>query len=197
MQGFCSIVFCFSVALVFCACSGEVPVPKPKGYFRIDMPKRGYEWYHEGYPFQFERPIYSKVVQNKRYSKSNLMLDMHFPNFNATLHFSYHPLKNDMKKYAQACKNLAMEHRVKATRIIEKRVKNDSTRVHGVVFDIRGNVASSYQFYVTDSIRHFLRATLYFNSKPNIDSTGPSLDYIKTDIDHLISTIRWTEVQTR
>jgi gliding motility-associated lipoprotein GldD len=60
-----------------------------------------------------------------------------------------------------------------------------------LVFDIAGNTASSVQFYLTDSTRHFLRGSLYFYSAPNIDSLRIVVDFIKKDILHLINTTSW------
>ena len=53
------------------------------------------------------------------------------------------------------------------------------------------NVASTYQFWATDSTRHFLRGSLYIDCTPNNDSLAPVLTYIQEDINHLIESIRW------
>ena len=63
--------------------------------------------------------------------------------------------------------------------------------VYGRIYNIGGNAASSYQFYLTDSNKHFLRAALYFENKPNVDSMGIVIDFIKKDVDHLIETFEW------
>jgi gliding motility-associated lipoprotein GldD len=53
------------------------------------------------------------------------------------------------------------------------------------------SAASPYQFYLTDSTRHFLRGSLYFDAIPNNDSLAPVIEYVKTDIQHLFETITW------
>jgi gliding motility-associated lipoprotein GldD len=61
-----------------------------------------------------------------------------------------------------------------------------------MLFDIRGvNVASMYQFYITDSSKHFIRGALYFDHAPNNDSLAPVIEFLKADIDHLIETFTW------
>jgi gliding motility-associated lipoprotein GldD len=61
-----------------------------------------------------------------------------------------------------------------------------------MLFDIRGlGVASTYQFYLTDSIRHFVRGALYFDGPPNNDSLAPVIEFLKLDIDHLLNTFKW------
>ena len=64
------------------------------------------------------------------------------------------------------------------------------------VYDIAGNTASSMQFYVTDSTHHFLRGSLYFNVAPNIDSMKIVVDFLKTDVLHMIQTFKWKNAQT-
>jgi gliding motility-associated lipoprotein GldD len=63
--------------------------------------------------------------------------------------------------------------------------------VYGVKYDIEGNTASAVQFYVTDSVHHFLRGSLYFNLPPQIDSLEPVIKFVEADIDHLINTFSW------
>jgi gliding motility-associated lipoprotein GldD len=64
--------------------------------------------------------------------------------------------------------------------------------MYGIVYEINGmSAASPYQFYLTDSTRHWLRGSLYFDAIPNNDSLAPVIDFVKTDIQHLFETIRW------
>ena len=63
--------------------------------------------------------------------------------------------------------------------------------MYGLIFDIKGDAASEYQFHLTDSTSHFLRGSLYFNTAPNQDSIQPVLDFIKQDIAHLLETFEW------
>jgi hypothetical protein len=44
---------------------------------------------------------------------------------------------------------------------------------------------------MTDTSKNFIRGALYFYASPNADSVKPVVDFIQTDIDHLISTFRW------
>ena len=63
--------------------------------------------------------------------------------------------------------------------------------VYGVLYEIKGNAASSVQFYATDSTKHFLRGALYFNTVPNKDSLAPAIQFVEEDIIHLIETLSW------
>ena len=84
----------------------------------------------------------------------------------------------------------------KANAITQREFADPSHRIFGLVYDIRGaNAASSYQFYVTDSIANFVRGALYFNMVPNNDSLAPVIDFLKKDIEHLINTFRWNNLK--
>jgi gliding motility-associated lipoprotein GldD len=65
--------------------------------------------------------------------------------------------------------------------------------IHGVYFTVGGNVATANQFFVTDSVRHFLRGALYFDATPNADSLGIVNDFLLTDMKHLVNTLRWRQ----
>jgi gliding motility-associated lipoprotein GldD len=80
---------------------------------------------------------------------------------------------------------------VRADAIIEHPFENQENHVYGILYEITGNAASPIQFIVTDSTRHFLRGSLYFNNTPNADSIAPVTAYIESDIRHLIESVNW------
>ena len=61
----------------------------------------------------------------------------------------------------------------------------------GMFFRVGGNAATALQFYVTDSVKHFLRGSLYFGATPNEDSLSVVNDFVQEDMKHLINTLRW------
>ena len=84
-------------------------------------------------------------------------------------------------------------HQVKATNIQDKQVIRQEDRVFGTIFELQGDVATPFQFYLTDSSDHFIYAEILFNSRPNYDSLKPSLDYLRKDLDTLLQTFTWPE----
>jgi gliding motility-associated lipoprotein GldD len=62
-----------------------------------------------------------------------------------------------------------------------------------MLYELSGNTATNFQFYVTDSNHHYLRGALYFNEATNLDSIQPSLAFLKTDILHMLQTLRWQQ----
>ncbi len=63
--------------------------------------------------------------------------------------------------------------------------------VYGTVYEIAGDAASSIQFFLTDSTKHYLRGALYFNAQPNKDSLAPLINFVREDIVVLIESFEW------
>jgi gliding motility-associated lipoprotein GldD len=174
------------------SCGGDDFVPKPRGYFRIDLPKKEYRKYDSACPFTFDYPVYAYVVPDPDPKAEPCWLNIEFPRFKGTLHLSYKVVKNNLFQYFEDAHNFVTKHIPKADEIIPQTVSNDSNHVWGLIYDIEGTgVASSYQFCVTDSAKNYLRGALYFNVVPNNDSLAPVLTFIKKDIDHMVETLRW------
>ena len=86
-----------------------------------------------------------------------------------------------------------MKHISKASGLQEILIEDRAKKVYGIYYDVKGNSASSVQFYLTDSTKHFIRGSLYFYSPPNKDSIAPVLDYLKKDIFHIAWTLKWKD----
>lgn len=165
--------------------------PRPRGYCRIDFPEKNYRIYDSVCPYKFEIPTYSRITQDKHKGAEPCWLNLEFPKFNATIHLSYKEVNNDLSKHLENSHYFANKHQVKATGLDEITIMRDSAKVYGLLFDIAGNTASTLQFYMTDSTKHFLRGALYFNSVPNIDSLKIVVDFLRADVLHMINTTSW------
>jgi gliding motility-associated lipoprotein GldD len=116
--------------------------------------------------------------------------------YHAQLHFSYKVIKDNLKQYLEDSRTLVNKHIPKANAIEQKEYINPGNRVYGLVYEIKGSdAASTYQFYLTDSVSKFVRGALYFNLVPNNDSLEPVIAYLKQDIQHMIDTFRWKELK--
>ena len=182
--------------LLICCCIGcsrqEDYSPKPRGFFRIEFPEKKYEKVETGCPFGFEIPSYS-ILSEEDSHKHPCWKNLDFPQFNARLHVSYLPItqKTPLNQLIEDARTFAFKHTTKATAIDQSAIKNDQPNVSGLQYEISGNTASNYQFYLTDSSKHYFRAALYFNEKPHVDSIAPVLEFIKKDINHLIQSFWW------
>lgn len=197
---FCLLIFAHALALFALAgCGGEtVVVPKPRAYPRIVFPERGYVPFGQhGCPLTFEQPKYAIVEQDTLFfgekPRSDCWFNLTVPALSAKIHCSYEAISSqkDFDELLQDAFTMAQKHNVKASYIEEIPVHRPADRVHGVVFNIDGPAASAYQFYLTDSTRHFLRGALYFDAQARPDSLAPAIEFMKKDVDRLVQTLRW------
>jgi gliding motility-associated lipoprotein GldD len=122
-------------------------------------------------------------------------INIDYPQFKGRLHLSYKEVNNNLVEYLEDSRSLVLKHIPKASAINEQVIANPGAKVFGIEYNIMGSgAASPYQFYITDSTDHFLRGALYFNVPPNNDSLSPIIDFIKEDINHLLSTFQWREL---
>jgi gliding motility-associated lipoprotein GldD len=136
----------------------------------------------------------SKNAQINPYTKQNkpCWFDIRYHNLKATVHCSYDNIKGkNNQDYFEDARDLAYKHVVKSSGIKEYSITDFEQKVYGIIYEISGNTASSYQFYLTDSVNHFFRASLYYDDQVNLDSIAPVTDFLKKDINRITETFRW------
>jgi gliding motility-associated lipoprotein GldD len=189
--------FCFLivfVALVWSSCNQkQVSTPKPKGFFRIVFPQKSYQTFQDNCPFTFKYPSYASVEQDSDFAAPKCWKNLNFKRFNGKIHLTYYDVNsaNTFNEMVENARTLAMKHTIKADAIDQRIIRFPDKKVYGIYYSIDGNTASSVQFFLTDSSKHYLRAALYFNERPAYDSIKPVIQFIKQDIDTLIASFRW------
>lgn len=188
-----SLVLLLIVSLfISCGSGSDAEYPKPRGYFRIDMPEKEYTDFDTTYPYSFRYPVYAEIYPDSDPDTEPYWINIFYPDFNGMLSFSYKKIDNNLYQLSEDARAFANKHIIKANEIRERRVEYPEHRVFGIVYEIEGNnTASPYQFYVCDSTTHFIRAALYFNHIPNNDSVAPIIQRVKEDMDTLLSSLRW------
>ncbi len=181
-------LFVISILISIMSCNDNKTVPRPRGYFRIDVPEKSYKKYEGTCPFMFEIPKYSFIVKNEN---EKCWMDVYFPQNKATVYLTYKEVNDNLNTHLEDSREFVYKHTVKADAIEETKYENDSLKVYGMLYDLKGNTASSVQFYITDSTHHFLRGSLYFYVTPNKDSLAPVISFIREDIIHLIESFEW------
>ncbi len=180
--------------LALAGCGGGDYSPKPKAYLRIDLPERAYILCDtQPLPFTFECSKAAQISIKKRELR-DVWVDIAYPQWNGVAFLTYKQLagKEDLRGQTDTSSRLLEKHYQFASGIDERGYEDAEHKVYGTVWHLRGSkVASTYQFFATDSARHFLRGALYINSVPNNDSLAPVLEYMQRDIDHLVETLRW------
>ncbi len=187
-----SIILAFTLA----GCA-PTPQPKPYGYFRIALPDHEYVLNDTLGNYTTEVSKHCVSVESRDISwatNADQWVNLHYPEINATIHLSYKKITPQMfKVVSEESRTLAYKHTIRADAIIEQFYANDTTRTYGILYQMEGNAASTTQFFLTDSSRHFLRGSVYFNAIPNSDSIAPVSAYIEQDVIHLIESLRWKE----
>ena len=177
--------------IVTFSCDREY-TPKPRGYFRIDLPVREYRVFDTTYPYKFEYPVYAEVRPDNRSSSEPYWINIVYPQFRGTIYISYKSISGNLVEYLEDSRTFVMKHIPKADAIDDSLIYRPDDGVYGLIYDIQGTgAASPCQFFVTDSSSHFLRGALYFNTTPNNDSLAPVIELIREDIDHLLETFEW------
>lgn len=165
--------------------------PKPRGFLRIDFPAKEYVLFDSVCPYTFEYPSYGKIVPDTDYITEPCWINIDFPDFNGTIHISYKEVNQNLNDFIEDSRELTYKHTIKADAIKETVYTNPELEVHGILYDIKGNAASSIQFYLTDSNAHFLRGSLYFNVQPDKDSLAPVISFFREDIIHMVESFAW------
>jgi gliding motility-associated lipoprotein GldD len=180
------------VLLIFVSACNEQYTPKPRGYFRIDLPSHEYVTLDSIHPFSFEYPVYARLSPDPFAPDEPFWLNVDFPAFKGRIHLSYKEIDNNLSEYLEDSRQFVMKHIPKASAIDDSLIYDPVRKVYGLIYHIDGmGAASPCQFFVTDSIKHFVRGALYFDVVPNNDSLAPVISFINEDIDHLLSTIEW------
>ena len=179
--------------LLLCSCGGEDYTQKPHGYFRIDFPKKEYRVFDKGCAYSFQYPVYAEMVPERDNANEPCWYNLNFKQFNGRLHMTYYDVlsKNEYEGLVEDARTFAFKHTVKANAIDQKLINYPDKKVYGIYYAIEGNTASSVQFFLTDSVKHYFRGALYFNERPQYDSIQPVVSFIKKDLDKMISTFKW------
>jgi len=207
------IIYLLFALLIF-SCNSNY-TSKKTGYFKINFPEKKYTSFNQpGYPYTFEYPVYAKIAKDSSYfeegSKNPYWINIEFPTFNGTIFISYKQIGgtsvykiknsdgtyrdsvgiNSFDKMVNDAFNLTYKNDVKAYSI-EDSLMHTPNNVTGVFFKVSGNVATAKQFFLSDSVKHFLRGALYFDATPNEDSLRPVNAFLQEDMKHLINTLQW------
>ena len=167
--------------------------PKPKGYNRIDLPAHRYRLLEDGHPYTFEYSREAVIKRDSSYLAQPHWLNIYYQQLHANVQITYMDVARDRRLYnkmMEDARKLTGKHQIKATAIDERMLLTpNGMRVS--VFELQGEVPSQFQFYTTDSTRHFLRGALYFRTATANDSLAPVIEYVKQDMVRMMNTLRY------
>ena len=181
-----------SLAVAF-SCDRQLnPLPKPRGYFRIDLPEKAYVKVDTIEKYSFECPQYALITPDPYSPDEKNWVNVEMPQFKGSIHLTHKPVDGNLGEYLEDVHTMVTKHLQKANGVRDSLIFNEEHNVYGLFIEMDGKgVATPMQFYLTDSTRNFVRGALYFNFKPDNDSMQPVINFIREDIDHLIKTFEW------
>lgn len=173
------------LVFVLSACSEYTP--KPRGYMRVEPVLPHYQHLSlSELPYTFSVSDQTVVELSEEQAG---WINLDYSSLNAKIYCSYFSMvPSELSELVMDTERLVsrLTDQVRASAY-----DHDSLRVHGVLYELGGDVASPVQFYLTDSLSHFFRGALYYHATPNADSLAPTTDYLRRDIVELIQTFNW------
>jgi gliding motility-associated lipoprotein GldD len=182
------ILLFFSVV----ACNRQ-ETPKPRGYYRISFPTKNYVSLNRPLPYNFLIPIYAVVTPDIYNLAEKEWITIEVPANNAQIHISYKKINGDLSRLIEESRGMVYDHVQKASAINQQIFVNREKKIYGTLYTLKGNAASQMQFYLTDSVKNFLRGALYIKELPNYDSLRPVISFLSEDVIKMIETAEWRE----
>ena len=187
------LLVALAIVLIPVSCDREANyLPKPRGYFRIDLPEKGYTKVDTIERYSFECPQYALVTPDPYSPNEKNWINIEMPTFKGSIHLTHKNVNDNLGEYLEDVHTMVVKHLQKANGVRDSLIVNEERLVYGMFIEMDGKgVATPMQFYLTDSTKNFVRGALYFNFLPNNDSMQPVINFIREDIDHMIETFEW------
>ena len=174
--------------VLFSCSDNDISIPKPPSYLRMNLPDHDYVKFNDRCPYSFETSKHFKIIE---VSKDNCHKDIDLGPLNGMINFSYIEMEEPLSSYVNFSNDKVDEHKIKATSIEDIKILHPENKVFGTFFELKGDVATPFQFYLTDSTSRFVSGVVYLNCRPNYDTLKPTLDYLKLDLLKMVNTFEW------
>jgi len=170
-----SLYLLVAILLLIMSCR-EAAVPRPKGYFRIDLPSHDYVTFNNDtrgkndLPLTFEYPSYGKIS----YPEPG-WFNIDFSSYDASIYLTYKDIKNNLDTLLeQTYKMNFQNHITKADAINEQLISDPERKVYGILYDLKGNTATSVQFFFNRQHQTFFQgiALLLCRTQSRFPGTG-------------------------
>ncbi|MFR9166194.1 MAG: hypothetical protein ACLVKO_08280 [Dysgonomonas sp.] len=185
-------IFVLFAILFFTACSSNNnDMPKPVGYNRIERISSNYKTLAtKHFSFSYSDLAYIDTLKTEK--ENNVWFNIVYPQYQARIYCSYSSInRNMLNERLEDSYRLAYSHATKSAGIQQNLYENPNHRTYGILYDIEGEVATPVQFFLTDSIQHFFRASLYYDTKVKADSVSPITRIMREDIMKMIESFEW------
>ncbi len=187
----------FSILLllvsVLVSCNEDNLVPKPPTYLRINLPDHSYHLEQSPCSASFYLADIFTLKAPGNLQEGQCAQEIDLGPLNGTLFMFYRSFEgiDSLAKLINISNDRVDEHKIKADKIDFEQIIDPDNHLFGTFFTLKGNVATNFQFYLTDSTHNFIRGEVLMNSRPNYDSLRPSLDYLKIDLLSMVKSLKW------
>ncbi len=180
-----------TLIVLIVGCNGTNPVPKPPTYLRLELPEPVYIAYTDScsYTFNLSKLYTATNAPDQTEGTCHKRIDL--GPLNGMAYIRYWDMIEPLSYYVNSANDEIDKHKQKADNIVSETIIRPKDRVFGSFFELQGDVATPFQFYLTDSTSRFLYCEVLFNSTPNYDSLRPTLDYLKRDLTEFMNTLKW------
>ena len=168
----------------------ESNLPKQSAFLRIEFPEPNYIATKEiklPIDFYYNLSAVDVSVTNSKqlsfnYANMKMSIDLFLKKMIET-----NDLENNFRDFS-----LILEtHSKKSNGIFVREYEDVNNSVYAKIFELRGDVASPIQFYLTDSISNFISGSLNLKFKSKYDSIFPTIQYVKNDILFFVESLNW------
>ncbi|GJM59594.1 MULTISPECIES: gliding motility protein [Persicobacter] len=184
----------FSICLLIGAqaCNDQSYYPKPTALYRIPLPEHAYISAPDSMPYDFEMSKYAVIKPDTSWIAEEHWIHVFYPEFVADIQLTYKAIDSQEKleEFVNESYRLTHKQQIKATAIDEGTFTSANGHLVSVAA-IEGEVPTQFQFFTTDSSKHFLRGALYFRTATANDSLAPVIQYVTDDIFHMMNTLEW------
>jgi len=181
------ILITLCIGLVACE---DPAIPKPEGFMRIGLLNQEYTTFKGDIPCSFDLSE-NAIVDILSSEDNSARFNIEYPYYKAKIHMAYNKIEGNLGQYLEETRKLTYQHHQKANNIEKIKIIDPENDVYGISYKLSGDVASSSQFFMTDSTNHFVRGALYFWAKPNEDSLAPVVEHIRYDIEKMFTSFKW------
>ena len=166
--------------------SNEYYIPKPKAKLKIDLPLSS-------------TSVYKTDIFIFEYSNSAIIhpsgnnMEIRYPNYNSSIVFN---VKNliDLDVDIYNFENSISVHEKQGAYVNANIIKDSLSDMYGVLCFLEGNnIATSSQFFFTDSINHFVSGGLEFNRSVNNEIEVQNT-IMKLEVLNFINSFKWTNI---
>jgi len=185
--------FAFILVFLIVSCEENNPVPKPPTYLKLDLPEHTYREIQSDcfYTLRLSNVFNYREAQKQGVTYCTQEIDLGPINGSLFMYYLNFPHKDSLIEIINFANDKVDEHKIKADKIDFQQIIDSKNKVFGTFFELKGNVATNFQFYLTDSINNFVRGEVLLNCKPNYDSLRPVLEYLKVDLLELVNNFKW------